>query len=107
MVLLFPTTFVSVREGSQQAKHAQPPSAIVLAGDSAQSARISANAGVVQQRRRCWLSAKSLKINTAFDAGVARSALQNRGLQVRVLPGLSSVLHQKLQHRRVVVRRIV
>ncbi len=27
------------------------------------SARISANAGGVQQRRRCWPKAKSLKIN--------------------------------------------
>jgi hypothetical protein len=52
------------------------------------SARISANAGVVQQRRRWWLRAKSLKINKRCNAGVARSGLQNRGLQVRVLPGL-------------------
>src|SRR3989454_10870112 len=52
------------------------------------SARISANAGVVQRRRRCSLRAKSLKINEPFNAGVAGSALQNRGLQVRFLPGL-------------------
>src|SRR5260370_32946666 len=47
------------------------------------SARISANAGGVQQRRRCWLKAKSLKINKRLDAGVARSGLQNRGLPVQ------------------------
>jgi hypothetical protein len=29
-----------------------------------------------------------LKINKRCNAGVARSGLQNRGLQVRVLPGL-------------------
>jgi hypothetical protein len=29
-----------------------------------------------------------LKINKACNAGVARSGLQNRGLQVRFLPGL-------------------
>src|SRR5437588_12274432 len=52
------------------------------------SARNSANAGVVQQRRRCSLGAKSLKINKRFNAGVATVALQNRGLQVRFLPGL-------------------
>src|SRR5260370_32192521 len=52
------------------------------------SARISANAGVVQQRRRWWPKAKSLRINKSCNAGVARSGLQNRGLQVRVLPGL-------------------
>src|SRR5438876_3818033 len=52
------------------------------------SARISANTGVVQRRRRCSLRAKSLKINKRFNPGVAGSALQNRGLQVRFLPGL-------------------
>jgi hypothetical protein len=52
------------------------------------SARISANAGVVQQRRRWWPKAKSLKINKGSNAGVAGSGLQNRGLQVRFLPGL-------------------
>src|SRR5713226_7764956 len=52
------------------------------------SARISANAGVVQRRRRCSPKAKSLKINKRSNAGVARSGLQNRGLQVRFLPGL-------------------
>src|SRR5260370_32193492 len=51
-------------------------------------ARISANAGVVQQRRRRWLKPKSLKINEGCNAGVAGGALQNRGLQVRFLPGL-------------------
>ena len=43
------------------------------------SARISANAGVVQQRRRWWPKAKSLKINKRYNAGVAGSGLQNRG----------------------------
>jgi len=58
------------------------------AGRLLPSARISANAGVVQQRRRWWPKAKSLKINNRSNARVARSGLQNRGLQVRVLPGL-------------------
>ena len=62
--------------------------AIFRGGMLVLSARISANAGVVQQRRRCWPGAKSLKINKRCNAGVARSGLQNRGLQVRVLPGL-------------------
>jgi hypothetical protein len=52
------------------------------------SARNSANARVVQRRRRCWPRVKSLKINKRSNAGVAGSALQNRGLQVRFLPGL-------------------
>jgi hypothetical protein len=52
------------------------------------SARISANADVVQQRGRRRPKDKSLKINKPCNAGVARSALQNRGLQVRFLPGL-------------------
>src|SRR5439155_25423419 len=52
------------------------------------SARNRVNAGVVQRRRRCWPGPKSLKINKGFNAGVAGSALQNRGLQVRFLPGL-------------------
>ena len=60
------------------------------------SARISANAGVVQQRRRRWLKPKSLKINERSNAGVAGGALQNRGLQVRFLPGLFST---PLSHR--------
>jgi len=55
------------------------------------SARNSANAGVVQQRRRCSLGAKSLKINKRFNAGVAAATLQNRGLLVRVQPGLFAV----------------
>ena len=53
------------------------------------SARISANAGVVQQCRRWWYGAKSLKITKPCNARVARTGLQNRGLQVGVLPGLS------------------
>jgi hypothetical protein len=52
------------------------------------SARISANAGVVQQRQRCWPKAKPLKINKRSNAAGAESGLHNRGLQVRVLPGL-------------------
>src|SRR2546425_10018654 len=46
------------------------------------------------QRRRCpatpalLAAAKSLKINNGCNAGVAGVALQNRGLQVRFLPGL-------------------
>jgi hypothetical protein len=52
------------------------------------SARISANAGVVQRRRRWWLGAKSLKTNKRCNAGVAGSGLQNRGLLVRFQPGL-------------------
>jgi hypothetical protein len=52
------------------------------------SARVSANAGVVLQRGRCCAKAKSLKINKRCNAGVARNGLQNRGLQVRFLPGL-------------------
>ena len=43
---------------------------------------LSSDAGVA------GLPAKSLKINERFNAGVAGSALQNRGLQVRFLPGL-------------------
>jgi len=43
---------------------------------------LSSNAGVG------GYNAKSLKINKRCNAGVARRGLQNRGLQVRFLPGL-------------------
>src|SRR5712692_50510 len=59
------------------------------------SARSSVSAGGVQQRRRWWPKAKSLKLNKRCNAGVARSGLQNRGLQVRFLPGL---LEDQLSH---------
>jgi hypothetical protein len=76
------------------------------AGPACGSARISVHAGVVQQRRRWWRKAKSLKINKRCNAGVARSGLQNRGLQVRFLPGLYRGTFQRIpaRHRLITCR---
>jgi hypothetical protein len=52
------------------------------------SAWISANAGVVQRRRRCCLGAKYVENQQTLQRRRWWSGLQNRELQVRVLPGL-------------------